>query len=281
MFQINWKLKAVLYKVFSILKLKKFFYFIQKYITKRSKINFTKINKSWVFHFNSIKANNAKKLLEVGAGKSLEQNIYFSYKFNKKIEQTVIDIEHMLDLDLFNQANKRIVSLLKSKSYGEVKNIKDLRLKYNIIYKAPFKIIEFKAKEKFDICTSTNALEHFRIIDLHSYLVDLKKVMSKKGLVSSIIDYSDHYSHTDKNIDGLNFLSFSKKKWEKYNNSYLYQNRLRHQDYKKLFINQGYKIIKETKGNLISPTKKISDEFDSANNENFLNWAYFLIKISN
>ena len=39
MFQINWKLKAFLYKVFQFLKLKKTFYFIQKYITKRSRIN--------------------------------------------------------------------------------------------------------------------------------------------------------------------------------------------------------------------------------------------------
>ena len=109
----------------------------------------------------------------------------------------------------------------------------------------------------------------------------MKKILNDNGLISSLIDYSDHYSHTDKNIDTLNFLSYSKKDWEKYNNAYLYQNRLRHQDYKKLFIDQGYKIIEIVKGNMTSPKKKISNEFDTSNDETFLNWAYFLTKKTN
>ena len=76
---------------------------------------------------------------------------------------------------------------------------------------------------------------HFSKKDLGDYLYKIKKVISANGLVSSVIDYSDHYSHSDKNISNLNFLQFSEKEWEKYNNPYLFQNRLRHQDYRKLF----------------------------------------------
>jgi len=278
MFQINWKLKAILYKLFSFLKLKRTFYFIQKHITKRSRINITEINKLWVFHSDAIENSKSKKILEVGAGKSLEQNIYLSYKFDSTIDQTAIDINYMLDFELVNDASSQIANLLKLKNKGEVKNISDLKARYNITYIAPFKISEFNTVEKFDICISTTALEHFNVIDLQNYLLDLKKVLNDNGLVSSLIDYSDHYSHTDKNIDALNFLSYSKKEWEKYNNSYLYQNRLRHQDYKKLFIDQGYKIVKIIKGNVTSPNKKISNEFDITNDETFLNWAYFLTK---
>ena len=278
MFQINWKLKAILYKLFSLLKLKKTFYFIQKYITKRSRINITEINKLWVFHSDAIEDSKSKKILEVGAGKSLEQNIYLSYKFGSIINQTAIDINNMLDFKLFNDASAQIANLLKLKNKGDIKNISDLKTRYNITYIAPFKISELNIEEKFDICISTTALEHFSILDLQNYLLDLKKVLNDNGLISSLIDYSDHYSHTDKNINTLNFLSYSKKEWEKYNNSYLYQNRLRHQDYKKLFIDQGYKIVKIIKGNVTSPNKKISNEFDITNDETFLNWAYFLTK---
>ena len=61
MFQINWKLKALLYKLFSLLKLKKTFYFIQKHVTKRSRINITEINKLWVFHSDAIEDSKSKK----------------------------------------------------------------------------------------------------------------------------------------------------------------------------------------------------------------------------
>ena len=278
MFQINWKLKAILYKLFSLLKLKKTFYFIQKHVTKRSRVNITEINKPWVFHSDAIEDSKSKKILEVGAGKSLEQNIYLSYKFGSIINQMAIDINNMLDFKLFNDASAQIANLLKLKYKGDIKNISDLKTRYNITYIAPFKISELNIEEKFDICISTTALEHFSILDLQNYLLDLKKVLNDNGLISSLIDYSDHYSHTDKNINTLNFLSYSKKEWEKYNNSYLYQNRLRHQDYKKLFIDQGYKIVKIIKGNVTSPNKKISNEFDITNDETFLNWAYFLTK---
>ncbi len=124
MFQINWKLKAFLYIVFSLLKLKGIFYFLQKYITKRSKINIKQINKLWIYHTNAIEKNNVRNILEVGAGKSLEQNIYISYKFNNSITQTAIDMNNMLDLDLLNQASEQIANILKHNNKGKVKNLK-------------------------------------------------------------------------------------------------------------------------------------------------------------
>ena len=178
MFQINWKLKAILYKLFGFLKLKRTFYFIQKHITKRSRINITEINKLWVFHSDAIEDSKSKKILEVGAGKSLEQNIYLSYKFGSKIDQTAIDINNMLDFKLFNDANAQISNILKLKNKGEVNNVSDIKVKYNISYKAPFNIKEFEPNEKFDICISTTALEHFDILDLQNFLLDLKNVLN-------------------------------------------------------------------------------------------------------
>ena len=64
---------------------------------------------------------------------------------------------------------------------------------------------------------------------------ELKTILKPGGLSSLIIDYSDHYSHADKNISPLNYLKYSDKEWKKYNNQYLFQNRLRHQDYKNIF----------------------------------------------
>ena len=278
MFQINWKLKAFLYIVFSLLKLKGIFYFLQKYITKRSKINIKQINKLWIYHTNAIEKNNVRNILEVGAGKSLEQNIYISYKFNNSITQTAIDMNNMLDLDLLNQASEQIGNILKHNNKGKVKNLKQLKSLYNINYIAPYNLNNFaKINQKFDMCISTTVLEHLKISELEEYLENLKTILEPNGLVSSIIDYTDHYSHTDKNISVLNYLSYSDEEWKKYNNSYLFQNRLRHQDYKKIIEKKNYKINEIYLGDLIEPPSKISKVFDANNKETFISWAYFLI----
>jgi hypothetical protein len=278
MFQINWKLKAILYKIFSIFRLQYTFYFIQKYITKRSKVDIKKINNLWIYHTDSIQANNVKSILEVGAGKSLEQNIFISYTFENLIKQTAIDINEMIDFSLVNQASEQISKILKLKNKGQVENLKQLKDKYNIDYIAPYNLENLKNSDvKFDMSISTTALEHFTIPDLKKYLENLKIILTNKGLVSSIIDYSDHYSHTDQNISSLNYLSFTSEEWSKYNNLYLYQNRLRHQDYTKIFKASGYKIKDIYLGKTIKPEIKISHEFDENNNETFIGWAYFLI----
>jgi hypothetical protein len=280
MFQINWKLKVLLYKVFNTFQIKGFFYLIQKYITKRSIVKITEINKLWTYHADSIERENVKSLLEVGAGKSLEQNIYFAYRFDNSIKQTTIDINLMIDLDLVNQASKQISNLLGLKNKGKIKKISDLKDFYNINYKAPCPLENLiNTDDKFDICISTTALEHFTVDDIKKYLSDLKNVLNKNILVSSIIDYSDHYSHTDKNIGALNFLNYSEKEWKKFNNPYLFQNRLRHQDYKRIFEDCGYSIKKVFKGPPSRTVEKISEEFDAKNNETFVTWAYFLIRL--
>jgi len=279
MFQINWKLKAFLYKVFQFLKLKKTFYFIQKYITRRSRVNIHEINPHWKRHETSIKNNGCKNLLEIGAGKSLEQNIYFSYILDGQLDQTVIDISKMIDFQLFNEASRQISDLLNLKFKGNVSNQEDISDQYNIKYIAPCKIEDLNDK-KFDICVSTTTLEHFTLDDLKNFLKDIKKNLNLNGLVSSLIDYSDHYSHTDNNINSLNFLKFDESNWKKYNNEYLYQNRLRHQDYRKLFNDFNYKIKKEYKGDALKKFQNISRKFDADNDETFVCWGYYLISVN-
>ncbi len=279
MFQINWKTKSLLYKIFDFLKLEKFFYLVQKLITKRSKININSINKNWEVHGNNISKLQVNSLIEIGAGKSLEQNIFFSYIFENKIKQTVIDINKMIDFALFNEANFHISKILNKEKKDDVNGVEDIKKIYNIEYKAPFDLKRLvDEKELFDMCINTATLEHFSPRDLHSCLSNLKKIIKKNGYISSLIDYSDHYSHTDKNISALNFLKYSKDEWKKYNNNYLYQNRLRHYEYKKLFESFNFSINQTIKGNIGKPPNKISKEFDSKNNDTFILWGYYLVK---
>ena len=49
-------------------------------------------------------------------GKSLEQNIYLTFKFNNRINQTVIDIDKMIDFNLLNLAKNQLQKKKKFKA---------------------------------------------------------------------------------------------------------------------------------------------------------------------
>ena len=127
MFQINWKLKSIIYRILSFFKLSKTLFFIQKKITRRSQVNLSEIIFYWEYHYKYLKDRNSKSVLEIGAGKSFAQNIYLSYKFDQQIEQTLIDISRMLDLDLFNKANDQISKILGVDRLPFANSIDDLK----------------------------------------------------------------------------------------------------------------------------------------------------------
>ena len=108
MYQINWKVKSLVYKFFQFLNLEKILYLVQKHITRRSAVNINQSIHLLEMHAENIKEFSKLNSLEIGAGKSLQNSIYMAYKFNKGINQTVIDINHMLDFGLFNKASEQI-----------------------------------------------------------------------------------------------------------------------------------------------------------------------------
>lgn len=279
MFQINWKVKSLLYKIFSLFKLYKFLFFVQKRITKRTNINFQHHLYYWDYHYKYLKENNSKKIIEIGAGKSLAQNIYLSYKFDRKIEQTLIDVTNMFDLDLFNNANDQISKILKVDRFPSANSINDLKKKYNLNYLAPMNLKNVEESNlQFDACISSSTLEHLPTVELEENFYLLKKIIKKDGIILAAIDYSDHYSHTDKAIENLNFLQFNENEWRKYNSPMLFQNRLRHQDYRKIFKQAGYKVF-EIKGNYGNYPKIVSNNFNTNNEETLMLWGYFLLRI--
>ena len=97
----------------------------------------------------------------------------------------------MVDFDLVNEASRQISNILGLKNKGKINNLVDLKKLYKIDYRAPFNLKDLK--NEYDMCVSTTALEHFKISDLKKYLSDSKDILKTDGLVSSIIDYSDHY----------------------------------------------------------------------------------------
>ena len=189
---------------------------------------------------NKYKTKNV--VFEFGAGKSLVQNLYLS-NFVKK--QFVVDLYPMLDFELVDSERKKLLEIEKLRSRVKIKNLKDLE-HYGIYYIAPYDATKIHLSDKsIDACISTNTLEHIPKFDIILIFSELYKKLKDEGIVSLIIDYSDHYAHTDNNISLLNFLKFSNHQWKRYNHKIHFQNRLRHYEYIDIFEKIGFRTIKE------------------------------------
>ncbi|MEP4894281.1 class I SAM-dependent methyltransferase [Parasphingorhabdus sp.] len=235
--QIDWKLKSFLYSVLGHLP-SGTLYAVQRYVTGRSKVRATAISPNWLFHEENLINSGSKRLIEFGAGKSLIQNIYLS---KLSIEQTLVDLFRMVDIDQVNDAIAALIALDVDIDGRPVNSLEDLKNFYGIDYRAPVDMRNTKFEsDRFDICISTNTLEHISEPDIRAILAELFRILKPGGRISAKIDYSDHYAHTDKKIGGMNFLQYSAEQWQRHNHDNHYQNRLRHGHFKKLFDESGY-----------------------------------------
>lgn len=115
----------------------------------------------------------------------------------------------------------------------------------HIMYIAPADAANTLLPERHvDFHTSYTVFEHIHKNILINILKEGNRIIKDNGLFVHRIDYSDHFSHSDKKISSINFLQYSDDEWEKYaGNRYMYMNRLRHDDYLTLFISAGQKIV--------------------------------------
>ena len=245
--KINWKIKSLVYSIIDMLKLYSILFFIQNRVTKRSRIKNVNMRCTWDMHLNIIKKHSSKSLkesvlFEFGAGKSLIQNLYLSQYFRSQI---LVDLYPMINLPLVNNAVQILNANGLLSHTQNINSVADLN-SFRISYKAPYDAENTDFDESFfDICISTNTLEHIPKASIINIFTELKRILNKNALLSLKIDYSDHYSHTDTKITPLNFLQYSEKEWDKYNHSAHFQNRLRHSDFRDLFLSLNFLIIED------------------------------------
>lgn len=120
----------------------------------------------------------------------------------------------------------------------------DLSAKLGISYAAPFdaRATNYPANV-IDLIVSTNTMEHIPFRDLKDIMLESRRILRDDGIISTKVDYSDHYSHADGKIGPYNFLQFSEHEWKKHNHDFHFQNRRRHSDYARLFEECGFTIL--------------------------------------
>ena len=147
----------------------------------------------------------------------------------------------MVDFELVDSEREKLLETKKLRSRVKIKNLKDLE-DYGIYYIAPYDATKIHLSDKsIDACISTNT-EHIPKFDIILLFSELYRKLKDEGIVSLIVDYTDHYAHTDNNISLLNFKVFT------FNGNditikYIFS-RLRHYEYINI-LKDRFRIIKE------------------------------------
>lgn len=247
---IPFKLKSLAFRVLSFLP-PGALYFAQRNITRRSRVKISEIHRGWEFHAESIQKSGARTLLEFGAGKTLAQNLYLSQFVD---QQTVVDLFPMLELPMLNQAVHQLRALGVPLDAREITSFSMLQDIHNIRYVAPYDMTATDFSDNsFDICVSTNTLEHIPKTSIEGIFAELHRVIAKDGEVSAMVDYSDHYAHSDKSITRLHYLQYSEAAYKMHNHANHYQNRLRHDHYRQIFMAAGFKVLEDNPTDTCDP----------------------------
>lgn len=267
---MNYIAKALIQNTLSILPHKlgnKIYYFIQKKFGSLRRLNHKKrlfvSNKIFeLAQHNNFDTRN-KSFLEIGTGRNIllplglwlkgaskvvtvDLNRYFDEKVFVQSLKWIINNQKLIARDM-PDVDKNRISLIDSFLNQSDQNIYNFLDSINISYIAPCDASDLPYKDQyFDFHISYTVLEHIDINSLQSIFEEAKRVLKNNGCLIHLIDYTDHFSHTDRNLSNISFLSYSDRKIDfLMNNRYMYMNMLRYDDFLDFFKENLYQVIYE------------------------------------
>ena len=188
------------------------------------------------------------RLYEFGAGWDLFNNlVQWCYGVNR---QVVIDLRRWARSDQINHAIHylrghppagavRVPERLVTRAFD-----RDLDRWYGVDYRAPADARHTPLPDaSTDLVCTTSVLEHVPAAALEAILRETARLCRPHAISSHVVDYSDHYAHSDPAITIYNFLRFSEEEWQPYNPDLHSQNRLRHHEYGELFGRTGFDLV--------------------------------------
>ncbi len=257
----KWILKAVVQKIISYLPYRhRINYLFQKYITKGVYLTDEYFEDRLIHAKSHIESYNKHALsvqgitsLELGTGWYPVVPLSLFLSGANKIY--TVDISALCDKEKLLTTIKMFVDYKKSNKLNTFLNIlpkrfdilldiikkehefsvEDVLTKLNIIYLVQDARQLDLEDGLIDLIHSNNTFEHVYPEILESLLIEFKRLISSKGMMSHFIDMSDHFAHFDRTITIYNFLKFSDRQWMLIDNAVQPQNRWRLADYKNLY----------------------------------------------
>lgn len=102
------------------------------------------------------------------------------------------------------------------------------------------------AANSVDVVFSNSVLEHVPPSVIEAMFAEAKRILRPGGIMFHSVNCGDHYAYVDTSIHQLHYLQFSDQEWTRWNNSFLYQNRLRACDFTEMAKEAGFAIELDT-----------------------------------
>ena len=97
-----------------------------------------------------------------------------------------------------------------------------------------------------DVVFSNSVLEHVPPPVIDDCFLEAMRILRPGGMMFHSVNCGDHYAYTDPTINQLHYLAYSDQAWQFWNNAFLYQNRLRAEDFTASAQKAGFKIALDT-----------------------------------
>ena len=248
---MDFRYKCLLQTAFSLLPAgQQLNYLFQRYITKTlpsCKENFNVKIALADRHYDNFrkfsKTGTEDVYYEFGAGWDLINPISISLRGFKHLY--CIDIRELIFPEILNNTVNNLIkpSLIKITRQNYRRLLQD---NFRLTYIAPMDARATSIEENsVDFISSNLTYEHIPQKDIAAITSECYRILKPGGVMSCTIDYKDHWSYFDNSISHYNYLKYSDNAWRLYNPGLHYQNRLRHNDYMKIFYESNFEVVDE------------------------------------
>ena len=268
---MKWKTKARIQNLIAMLPNKlsyDAYYIMQKHFGKLYNsdpfVKLNKVKKVVDLIHDQKKSINGKDFFELGTGYRLnaplalwllgvnktitiDLNPYLKWELIQndilRLQAKSADIEKLYSDAGLNHAR---FSLFKSIDVHSLQ-LNDILEMCHIDFRSPAdaRKLDWIADDSIDYYFSNDVLEHIPPAIINACLVEGHRVLKDDGLMIHLVDFTDHFSHSDQSIHALNFLRYSDKDWASFSgNRYMYMNRARVDDISRLLEDTNFRLLR-------------------------------------
>jgi hypothetical protein len=93
---------------------------------------------------------------------------------------------------------------------------------------------------------SNSVLEHVIPEAVDGIFREAMRILAPGGIMFHSVNCGDHYAYVDRKINQLNYLKYSDSEWRRWDNAFLYQNRMRAHEFVDRAKAVGFDIVLNT-----------------------------------
>jgi len=164
---------------------------------------------------------------------------------------TLTDIARLMDDQTTDRAKAIVAGRIGdiAEVLGECPDTLEAKLQapFAFDYLAPWHATSHPS-DSADLILSRAVFEHVPEDEIRSFLRQFHRILRTGGAMCHVIDNSDHWQHRDRSLSRIDFLRYDEMDpiWRLAQiNEQAYQNRLRHEDYRRLFEEAGFAVALE------------------------------------